>query len=155
MSKLIYLAALSLALIAASITSAAEAGFSRVALCGVWEITAIESAAPRGPCDPESLPNNKFCFSLDVVWPGLGAELAADSADGLAKYYFYLVAEDVLVIRREFPGAHAYQILSLSADKLVWVDGLRTVTLRRIAKVWREKAPRVRLKFIPIKYSAR
>ncbi len=142
---------LTLALAAAS--SAAERGFTRAALVGVWEPIAFENLAPRGAQDPATKPNSKFCFSADTAYPSLGADQRGDGADGGGPYF--LVDGDILVIRTGVPGGiWTYVIVSITSDRLVLQESLLRVTFRRVAKTWDPaRAPRVPPKNIPVTYA--
>jgi len=131
---------------------ATERAIARSSLVGVWEVIAFESPFTRSASSPKSRPNYKYCFSLDQAYRELSPDSAGDSADGGGEYY--IAGGNILVIRTGAPeGLYAYNIDSVSNDKLIWYEGSLRVTLRRIAKVWRPShAPKVRPKDIRIRY---
>lgn len=134
-------------------SGAEDASVLRPGLTGVWEVTAMESAIPRNSCSPETVPNWKYCFSRDTAYPELAPESVDDSADGGGPYY--LVGGNILVIRTGAPGGiFAFGISSLHGYQLIWQERSVTTTLRRIAKNWTGKAPKIKPRRITIQYPA-
>lgn len=116
-------------------------------LYGVWEVVSCSALNPI-PGDAKSTLNYKYCFNRETAYPRLSPDTASDSADGGGE--FYLVGDDILVIRTGVPGGMEAYTIELSDDKLILFDPPYRTTLRRIAKSWDGKAPIIKPRDIPI-----
>jgi len=112
-------------------------------LRGVWQIESIESRWPWKEGSPKTSENLKYCFSSNgEAYPRLAADSKNDSADNSGSYW--VAGVDILVIYQGgLERIDAHRILSLTSDRMVWVDsnGSFKTTLRRVAKDWKGAAP--------------